>query len=460
MANRAPREGRPGAHPPETVGQLLRSRRLAKGFTQSELADGICTRAYVAQIENGSRFPGPALLKRLAGKLGVPLEDFAPAYVSAPTAGVEHCLSLAKMLAKRGAVDEARRAYGHAERLYRIGGNPAADEAAVRETLAIILLHEGNYDESERILAEALADRLRTGRPTVALVEVYAAKGLCAAKRGDLRRAANMFQKAFNIVFALWPGSRSGQHPAVLLLQYEIVEWLMRLFILQRHFHTARTIYEWATGSWVMRDGAGDDIPPRLIVLRALAELGTGDPEAAAEALRNHLDSRAPGGDPRYFAAVHNNLAVAYRLLEDWEKARYHASVALDFWRRLSADAPGSHSSANELAYAAIALDEYDVARQALDFAKQPATDDYQLPDPIIVAESLLLEARLALSRRDTETALDLLQRAEDASAGVRWLETMVHIERAQATLAGGRPREDIQAALDALRASVAKWSV
>lgn len=443
----------------ESIGELILRQRLAEQLTQTELADGICARAYISQIEQGSRFPGPDMLARISDKLNVPLQFFARAYVSSSMASSDQCLELVEELAKRRDPAEARAVLDHVIRISRRWEKPADETPRFKFTLAIIHLYEADYEKCDALLDESLAARLRSGRITAGLIEVYAAKATCAAKQRDVERATDLFQQAFNAAFAINPEPGRKPSPKMLSLQYEIVEWLLRMFLLQRQFHTARTIFNWAVSTW-KGSGVDGDMPYRLVVMGALTDLGAGNHDAAIATLKDHLDAGTSAGGPRHLAAVHNNLAVAYRLKEDWDKVHYHASIALDLWRRLRPAPPGSHGSANELAYAALAQGDYEGMRRALDFARAPYDVGYNVPDAVLPAESLLLEARLALARRDIDSARDYLDQAEMYGAGIRWLKTMVHVERVQAAIQAGEPMHKVEEALAGLRSSVAKWAI
>ncbi|KZE37486.1 hypothetical protein AV656_13055 [Bhargavaea cecembensis] len=53
------------------VGERLRQIRIHKGFTQSELVEGICSVTYISRIEGGKAKPSGRFIKEVAGKLGV-----------------------------------------------------------------------------------------------------------------------------------------------------------------------------------------------------------------------------------------------------------------------------------------------------------------------------------------------------------------------------------------------------
>lgn len=55
---------------PTELGRRIRAARVAAGLTQSELADGTVTAAYVSRIERGQRRPAAHLLESLAVRMG------------------------------------------------------------------------------------------------------------------------------------------------------------------------------------------------------------------------------------------------------------------------------------------------------------------------------------------------------------------------------------------------------
>lgn len=59
---------------PVELGQRLRSARVAKGWTQTEMASGEVSVGYVSRIESGQRRPNPHVLDDLALRLGVPVD--------------------------------------------------------------------------------------------------------------------------------------------------------------------------------------------------------------------------------------------------------------------------------------------------------------------------------------------------------------------------------------------------
>lgn len=58
-----------------TIGQRFKHIRTEKGFSQAELAEGVCSKSVVSHLENDRDYPSANMLGKLADKLGVPLRE-------------------------------------------------------------------------------------------------------------------------------------------------------------------------------------------------------------------------------------------------------------------------------------------------------------------------------------------------------------------------------------------------
>ncbi|MCX7569979.1 tetratricopeptide repeat protein [Tumebacillus sp. DT12] len=59
----------------KSIGGRVRNYRLNRGFSQDELAEGICSRQTISFLENGQHLPSPEFLKKIADRLGVPFHE-------------------------------------------------------------------------------------------------------------------------------------------------------------------------------------------------------------------------------------------------------------------------------------------------------------------------------------------------------------------------------------------------
>lgn len=58
------------------IGARIKAARTAAGLTQTDLANGVVTAAYISRIEQGDRRPRPKLLLHFAAVLGCPAQWF------------------------------------------------------------------------------------------------------------------------------------------------------------------------------------------------------------------------------------------------------------------------------------------------------------------------------------------------------------------------------------------------
>ncbi|KEO80909.1 helix-turn-helix domain-containing protein [Tumebacillus flagellatus] len=58
-----------------TIGQRFKIIRTEKGFSQSELAEGLCSQTVVSLIEHDKKYPSAEMWGKLAERLGVPLRE-------------------------------------------------------------------------------------------------------------------------------------------------------------------------------------------------------------------------------------------------------------------------------------------------------------------------------------------------------------------------------------------------
>lgn len=59
-----------------SIGERLRQARLARGFTQEQLARGLATKGFISQVERNHATPSLAKLRLMADRLGLPLGHF------------------------------------------------------------------------------------------------------------------------------------------------------------------------------------------------------------------------------------------------------------------------------------------------------------------------------------------------------------------------------------------------
>jgi tetratricopeptide (TPR) repeat protein len=174
-----------------SLGPRLKRLRLAKGFTQKELAEPEYTHAYVSTIESGRRSPSPAALGFFADKLGVGLEELVTGRSPTLTSELELALQEARILISAGNFDDAEARFkevrGRAKR-FGLG----RFEARAAELGGLLLERQGKIDEALENYEDAL--RLLEGESPSALAYATAGKARCAQIQGDIHYAAYLLE--------------------------------------------------------------------------------------------------------------------------------------------------------------------------------------------------------------------------------------------------------------------------
>ncbi|WP_188113531.1 helix-turn-helix domain-containing protein [Nocardioides humilatus] len=160
------------------LGARLRAARLARGWTQTDLAGGEVSVGYVSRIESGTRRPNLAVLTSLASRLGTPIEQLLLGMSATQYDDIRLGLDYAELALETGeAVDAERQAR---EQL------AVAEEASLadlshrgRYLLARALETNGDLDgailELETLVASAPGPMVITGG--IALVRCYKETG-------------------------------------------------------------------------------------------------------------------------------------------------------------------------------------------------------------------------------------------------------------------------------------------
>ncbi len=343
----------------ETFGARLRRARTAAGLSQTALAGDDLSPSYVSHLESDRREPTPAVVVRLAARLGVSPADLQPQVAVSP----EHDLVLAQAAVGLGRPAEAlallapwearlsdvealagdpqlfRAAEVRAAALERLGrlrealrqleaARTAADSAPARlpwvgVTVSLIRLYRESGDIARAVdLGEAA---LRRG----AALQIDAAPGYAAlvstvagvyAERGDLMRAQVILDDLIERLGdraveddrakALWNASINATERGYAGEGMQIVEQALMLAAVGSDLSVqARLRY---TRAWIMLQQK----PPRASEARA--ELRALLPEA-----RQHSGAMLLG-------PVLSELARAELLLGRPEVARRHAAASLE----------------------------------------------------------------------------------------------------------------------------------
>lgn len=98
----------------KTLGSRVRAARVAKGWTQTELAGEEISVGYVSRIESGSRRPNLAVLTSLASRLGTPIEQLLQGVTARQYDEIRLGLDYAELALESGeSMDAERQAQKH-----------------------------------------------------------------------------------------------------------------------------------------------------------------------------------------------------------------------------------------------------------------------------------------------------------------------------------------------------------
>ncbi len=175
---------------PAELGQRIRAARVAKGWTQTQLAGDDISVGYVSRIESGQRRPNKQTLEDLASRLAVPIEHLLRGVTAREYDEIKLTLDFAELSLETGqhleAESQAREAVERAQ--------VASQEELVfrgRYIIARALEGQGNLDEAI-IALEGLVYSKRGG-----LLRIKAAMAMvrCLQNSGDLTRSIEVGER-------------------------------------------------------------------------------------------------------------------------------------------------------------------------------------------------------------------------------------------------------------------------
>jgi tetratricopeptide (TPR) repeat protein len=208
------------------IGPRMLRLRVQQGLTQTELAGGRFTRAYVSSIEGGKRTPSPAAATHFATRLGTDLEDLCFGYPPGRRRALLAEAAEARVVLSGGDMEQATAVYEalcaeaeqHQDRTLRAlgryglglvarhGGDPGAGAALFEEAEGLLhdrplaerlptlmgrvwaLFAGGSIDDALALVEDHLREAVRTSQLTAEFA-LLAACGLPHVERGDLGRA-------------------------------------------------------------------------------------------------------------------------------------------------------------------------------------------------------------------------------------------------------------------------------
>jgi transcriptional regulator with XRE-family HTH domain len=175
---------------PAELGQRIRNLRLARGLTQSGLADGAVTIGYVSRIEAGQRRPDVALLEQFARVLDTTPEHLVTGVEPARADEIALTLLNVELALETGAAEEALRSLA----TLTADGTDLPTDVARRATILRASAFEalGRYDEAIVTLEEIVESNASTLPPPRAMI----ALSRCYRETGDFARAIDVGERA------------------------------------------------------------------------------------------------------------------------------------------------------------------------------------------------------------------------------------------------------------------------
>jgi tetratricopeptide (TPR) repeat protein len=216
---------------PATLGQRLRQARMARGLTQSELANSRFSKQYVSQLERDRLRPTDATLRWLAERLGVDASYLATGVDGRQRERVESAVSRAE------AAVEAHDYAAAIGLLAEVKGSPAAASAGELELRALLTeswarMYIGEMREALPLLARAREIVEDPVFSDVDRAEVLFRLGCCRYRLTSVSTALALFTESLELA------ERSGI-PCD-RLRSRIFGWRSRCYRRQRDWEAAR----------------------------------------------------------------------------------------------------------------------------------------------------------------------------------------------------------------------------
>jgi len=189
---------------PAVLGPRVRSARLRAGLTQTDAAGGEMSTAYVSRIEAGQRRPDPALLLRLAARLGTTVEELVTGVGPQQEPELRTRLTWADLALTSGDLADAEAHLDDAAGLLAGLDDDTLPDVR-REALVLrARLREALGDLDGAILL--LEDLTARGAEDLGWLELLTALSRCYREAGDLARAVEVGERAAGVLDELGLG--------------------------------------------------------------------------------------------------------------------------------------------------------------------------------------------------------------------------------------------------------------
>ncbi len=376
-----------------TLGDRVRTLRVAAGLTQTDLAGDRFSKEYVSQIERGKTRPTGETIRWIADRLGVDPEFLSRGVSLDIRNRVEAMLARAEALSEDHRYDDAVATFRDSRREAGVAAAPELDVRALSGE-GWALMQRGDVREAIEVLQVA---RELTELPQFSDVdraEVLYRLGACRYKLSSIATAVALLDEALDLA------DRSG-HPCD-LLRAQILGWRARCRRRQRDYEAAREDVERALelaqsmddprvvagtyfqaslvaekmGHWVLSRQYAQQARAiyqtlnderntgRMMLNLGGLQLMLGKPQDAIEHLTASFELAVESGSQADAAQALGSLAAVHEQLGDHEAADEHARKALTLLE-------GREDYLNEIGQSNVVLGRSLLERGRLDEAEQ-----------------------------------------------------------------------------------------
>lgn len=380
---------------PAELGQRIRAARVAKGWTQTQLAGDDISVGYVSRIESGQRRPNSQTLVDLAARLGVPTERLLRGVTEREYDEIKLTLDFAELSLETGqhveAETQAREAVARAE-------SASQADLAFRGRYLIARALEGQGSIDDAILELEPLVRSRQG----GVLRINCAIALCRCYRtsGDLSQAIEVGER---VLAQLANSPLDSSDESVRMAVTLAGAYFMRgdtgqaVRICRKAIAKAETIESnsaRAAAYWnasVFESEHGSVSNAVAMAERALSLMAEGQDSRNLARLRTQVGMMQLELDPPALAEAHKYLDQAAEELP---------------W----CSASPAEIAGNDLARARVMLLEGN-----LDGAEDMVLSTFEVATkeaPVLAAEARSLMGQIAASRGNTETAANAYRQA------------------------------------------------
>lgn len=178
----------------EILYQRLRAKRLEKGWSQTELARGICEQSQISRIEKGVFSPGSDILYALSRKLGTTMDYFFDENVTddaVPLQNIKHFRGLVDDLLE--AQDYEKLAYYHQVEMNKYKHLVHADQYYLDWVGAVLL---AEYEKNPNAAIEVLENlRLHLDKVDTLYLRLMHALSVFYYEAGNSERYAELYEE-------------------------------------------------------------------------------------------------------------------------------------------------------------------------------------------------------------------------------------------------------------------------